>query len=251
MNSTDSIRMTSEISRGDRTCPVCGEDHVTTFDNRHTFEYGSGDSAVTLQVDLPVHQCQACDFEFLEQEGERIKHEAVCRHLAVLTSDEIRRIREQYGMTRLSFSKVTGLGVATLNRWENGVLIQSRANDLYLRLLAMPDIFERLSHLPDRPFPSPEIDFEARGDRQDFSKATGPITNRPPTALARVHLKSYGGSDSRDMSAVSKQMTLLSQVFPRKAVKGIPIPPRVVGRAAIDGDHAKPTPPIRSLSASL
>lgn len=247
MNRTDGIRMTSEISPGDRTCPVCGEDRVTTFDHPHTFEYGSGDSAVTLQVNLPVHQCQACDFEFLDQDGERIKHEAVCRHLGVLTPGEIRRIREQYRMTRLSFSKITGLGEATLNRWENGVLLQNRANDLYLRLLAMSDIFDRLSHLPDRPFPSQECDFEARSIRHDFSKAAVPITKRPPTALAGVHLKSYGGWDSSDMSTASKQMTLLSQVFPRKTVKGIPIPPKVERRAANDRDHAKPKPPIRSI----
>ncbi len=39
-------------------------------------------------------------------------------------------------MSRAAFSKMTGLGQATLNRWENGILIQNRANDRYLRLLA-------------------------------------------------------------------------------------------------------------------
>ena len=185
---------------------------VNTFDHQEEFEYGSGKSAVTLQVQLPVRRCDACDFEFLDQDGERIKHEAVCHHLGVLTSTEIREIRKQYGKTRSSFAELTGLGEATLNRWENGVLIQNRANDRYLGLLAMPDIFDRLSHLPDRPFRPQEFDFEAGGNRQDFSKAAVPITKRPPSALADVHLKSYGGWDSPDMSAASKQMTLFPQV---------------------------------------
>ena len=247
MKPTDTVRATDDSPTRDLICPICGGNQVNTYHHQDAYEYGSGEAAVTLHVKLPVRRCDTCDFEFLDQEGERIKHEAVCLHLGVLTSGEIRRIREQYGMTRLSFSKVTGLGEATINRWENGVLIQNRANDRYLRLLAMPDIFDRLSHLPDRPFPSQEFDFEAGGNRQDFSKAAVPITKRPPTALADVHLKSYGGWDSPDVGAASKQMTLFSQAFPRKTVKGIPIPTRVVRRAAKDRDHAKPTLPIRSI----
>ena len=38
-------------------------------------------------------------------------------------------------MSRADFSRLTGLGEATLNRWENGILIQNAANDRYLRLL--------------------------------------------------------------------------------------------------------------------
>ena len=41
-------------------------------------------------------------------------------------------------MTRAAFTRVTGLGEATLNRWENGIMIQTLANDRYLRLLANP-----------------------------------------------------------------------------------------------------------------
>jgi transcriptional regulator with XRE-family HTH domain len=75
----------------------------------------------------------------------------VCRHLGVLTSADIRRIRERYGMTRSSFAEVTGLGEATLKRWENGVIIQNRANDRYLRLLAIPTVMVRLQKLLVRP----------------------------------------------------------------------------------------------------
>ena len=247
MNQTDTVHATDDSSFRNLTCPICGADHVNTYHRPDTLKYGSGESAVKLHVELPVRRCDACNFEFLDHEGERVKHEAVCRHLGVLTSTEIRGIRERYGMTRASFAEFTGLGEATLNRWENGVLIQNRANDRYLRLLAMPDIFDRLSHLPDRPFSSQELDFEAGDSRQDFSKAAVPITKRPPTALADVHLKSYGGWDSPDMSAASKQMTLFSRVFPRKTVKGVPVPTRVVRRTAKDRDHAKPTLPIKSI----
>ena len=247
MNPTDAVRATDDSPFGDLTCPICGEAQVTTYIHDDTLEYGSGKLAAKLQVKLPVRRCDSCDFEYLDHEGERVKHEAVCRHLGVLTSGEIRRIREQYEMTRLSFSQVTGLGEATLNRWENGVLIQNRANDRYLRLLAMRDIFDRLSHLPDRPFPSREFDLEAGGNRQDSSKAAVPVTRRPPIAAADVHRKSRGGWRSPDMSSASKQMTLFAQVFPRKIDKGTPAPTSVVQRAEKDREHAKPAPPSRSI----
>ena len=47
-------------------------------------------------------------------------------------------------MTRARFAQVTGLGEASLNRWENGLTIQTHANDRYLRLLARPEIMQRL-----------------------------------------------------------------------------------------------------------
>ena len=147
MNPDATVRPRHDSTIGDRTCPLCGEDQVTTISHRDTFQYGSGESAVTLQVDLPVRRCAICDFEFLDQEGERLRHEAVCRHLGVLTSVEVLAIRKQYGLTRTAFAQLSGLGEATLNRWENGVVIQNPANDRYLRLLAMPDVMGRLKHL--------------------------------------------------------------------------------------------------------
>ena len=134
-------------ANSDDLCPQCGAASVTTLWRHDTFNYGSGDSAVVLHVDLPVRHCSACDFEFLDHEGERLRHEAVCRHLGVLSPAEVRAIRKQHGMTRSAFAQATGLGEATLNHWENGVVVQNLANDRYLRLLAKPDIMSRLHEL--------------------------------------------------------------------------------------------------------
>ncbi len=246
MNPTDTVQRTDDSSLGGLTCPICGEAQVNTYNHPDTIKYGSGESAVKLQVELPVRRCDSCDFEYLDQEGERIKHEAVCRHLGVLTSVEIRRIREQYGMTRSSFSQVTGLGEATLNRWENGVLIQNRANDCYLRLLAMHDIFDRLSRLPDRPFPSQELDPEAGGNRQDFSKATVLGTKRPPKKPASVHVKFHQGWKNPDMSSASKHMTLFPKVIPRKSVKPSSTPIRIARGVTKSAEPTKSVPKSRA-----
>ena len=133
-------------SRG-HTCPQCGGGGVRTSRCQHTFRYGSGESAVDLTVGLPLRRCGSCEFEFLDDEAEHLKHEAVCKHLGVLSPVDIRRIRNSHGMTRADFAQVTGLGTATLNRWENGILIQTIANDRYIRLLARPEIMEKLKSL--------------------------------------------------------------------------------------------------------
>lgn len=94
----------------DRECPQCGEHSVTTYLHHDTFTYGSGDTAATLEVvDLPVRRCGACDFEFLDHEGQRLHHAAVCRHLGVLTPEEIRGIRRSFGMSRAAFAELTGI----------------------------------------------------------------------------------------------------------------------------------------------
>ena len=79
--------------------------------------------------------------------GTGLDTKAVCQHLGVLSPVEVRGIRKRYEMNRSEFAQVTGLGEATLNRWENGTLVQNRANDRYLRLLAIPEVMNRLTQL--------------------------------------------------------------------------------------------------------
>ena len=150
----------AENTSEELTCFDC-DSSVDKIWGAHTFTYGLGAAAVELTVDLPIHVCPSCGLEFLDDEAETLKHEAVCAHLGVLSPNEIRGIRGMHGMSRAAFSKVTGLGEATLNRWENGILIQSAANDRYLRLLAAPDNLHRLKRLeagPTASFPPSETD---------------------------------------------------------------------------------------------
>ena len=128
-------------------CPMCGGEGITTTWSIHEFDYGTGELSDGLQARVPVRRCDTCEFEYLDEEAERLKHIAICGHLGVLPPDEIRKIREDHGMTRAAFAHVSGLGEASLNRWENGLSIQNYANDRYLRLLAHPEIMSRLQEL--------------------------------------------------------------------------------------------------------
>lgn len=133
-----------------RTCFDCDSPVGKTWLD-HTFTHGIGADAAELTVHLPVHVCPACGLEFLDHEAETLKHEAICAHLGVLTPDEVRGIRKTYRMSRAAFAKVTGLGEATLNRWENALLIQNAANDRYLRLLKDANNMHRLKRLTAEP----------------------------------------------------------------------------------------------------
>ena len=116
------------------TCPYCEQPATTTLVDE-TFTYGSGEDAVELHVQLPVRHCEACDFHFIDQVGERIQTEAVYRHHGLLSPWEIRAIRERRKLSRKAFAEITGLGEATIKRWETGATAQNRGNDRYLRTL--------------------------------------------------------------------------------------------------------------------
>lgn len=159
MRSNNEGRSSFGTASDDLACPLCESKSIDTLLHSDVFKYGSGDSAVTLRVDnLPVRRCTSCDLEFIDHEGAQLRHDAVCRHLGVLTPAEVREVRERYGMTRASFAEATGLGEATLGRWETGAVVQNRANDLYLRLTRFPlvmRLLERLTVRESEPAPDP------------------------------------------------------------------------------------------------
>jgi putative zinc finger/helix-turn-helix YgiT family protein len=125
-------------------CPNCGSNSVKTTVERETFTYGDGSSAAQLTADVPVRTCINCDFQFTDGEAEEARHNAVCRHLGVLTPKEILELRKRYNMSRAEFAEVTRLGEASLARWENGQLIQNAANDQLLFLLTLPSNMDLL-----------------------------------------------------------------------------------------------------------
>ena len=108
------------------------------------FEYGAGESAVVLTANVIVFACADCDFEFTGPSAEVARHEAVCRHLGVMTPAEIRDLRGRYGLSRLAFASITRLGAASIARWEAGSLLQNRAYDSLLYLLCFKDNLRRL-----------------------------------------------------------------------------------------------------------
>lgn len=120
-------------------CPSCENIGAEVRREQQSFPYGVGEDQVLLKVELPVAYCSVCDLEFIDQEGELIKHDAVCRHLGLMTPSDVKDVREMNQMTKVDFSRVTGLGEASLSRWERGTTIQNAGIDNFLYLLRNPE----------------------------------------------------------------------------------------------------------------
>lgn len=123
---------------GTRCCPACGNSDVRTAVETRQFTYGTGAEATELTCQLPIRICETCGFEFTDDEAEDARLNAVCLHLGVMTPTEVGAIRQKYGLSRVEFSRITRIGEASLNRWENGITIQNAAYDNFLFLLRDP-----------------------------------------------------------------------------------------------------------------
>ncbi len=71
----------------------------------------------------------------------------------LLQPEEMREFRKGLGLTQKEWSRILGIGLATLNRYENGML-QSEAHDQAIRLCMQPDNLLRI--LKDKPSLLPE-----------------------------------------------------------------------------------------------
>jgi putative zinc finger/helix-turn-helix YgiT family protein len=127
-------------------CPHCESEKVKTTTERQVFTYGEKDKATELEAYVSVRSCTNCGFQFTDGEAEDARHDAVCRHLKVLTPKEIVELRKRYEMSRAEFAELTRLGEASLARWENGLLIQNGGNDQLLYLLTLPSNVKFLQH---------------------------------------------------------------------------------------------------------
>lgn len=122
-------------------CPACGAGKLKQNVVAEQFSYDGDRGAILVEAkDVPIRICDACGETFTGPEAARIRHEAICRALGLLTPDEIKALRERLGKTQQEFAELTGIGEATISRWERGRLLQNRANDNFLRLLAINPI---------------------------------------------------------------------------------------------------------------
>src|SRR2546421_12140352 len=121
---------------GPRICPSCGAPSLERRFVKDRFEYGAEDKTVWVEAEnVPVEICARCHETFSGPEAARVRHDAICKTLGLLTPSEIRNLRERLGMTQEQFADWTGIGVATISRWERGRWLQTRAHDRFLRTL--------------------------------------------------------------------------------------------------------------------
>lgn len=131
-------------------CSNCREGKLEFVREDDTFDFRTDEGLIRVTArDVPFHRCPVCGERLAGIEAAQVSHRAVCQALGLLTPEEILAIRDRMGLTQAQFSKLTGIGEATISRWERGRLLQNRANDRYLRLLASgPEIVHLLEGMP-------------------------------------------------------------------------------------------------------
>jgi putative zinc finger/helix-turn-helix YgiT family protein len=124
-------------SRKLRRCPACGEGWLKRAFVRDEFSHEEdGNPKTVVAMKVPVERCENCGEIFRGPDSARLHHEAICRTFGFLTPREIVELREDaLKLTQEEFARLTGIGLATISRWERGRLVQNRAMDRYLRLL--------------------------------------------------------------------------------------------------------------------
>jgi len=118
-------------------------------------------------------KCTKCENEFDDPERESdslaVAYEKYRERHNLMRPEQITRTREQFGVTQAEFAALTGLGVATLSRYENGAL-RSEAHERVLHLISAPHIFCELVREARSEVISPKrrIEILAKFSNMDF-----------------------------------------------------------------------------------
>ncbi len=120
-------------------CDECGREVETRVITKREAYDVCGES---IEVDAQVLVCADCGEEFYCEELDnatllRAYNEFRRRH-KLLLPEEIKKIREQYGLSQRSFAKLLNWGDKTICRYENGS-IQDKAHNSLLLFLREPE----------------------------------------------------------------------------------------------------------------
>ena len=120
-------------------CEVCGREVETKIITRKEIFNVCGED---IEVDAQVMVCAECGEELFNEELDSATlinaYNEYRRRHKLLLPEEIRKIREQYGLSQRSFAKLLNWGDKTIRRYENGA-VQDRAHNSLLIFLREPE----------------------------------------------------------------------------------------------------------------
>jgi HTH-type transcriptional regulator / antitoxin MqsA len=134
-------------------CPICGQASLRRNERDEAFAYEG--HVATIQG-YTTWDCAACGESVVDPASLK-KSEAVLRDLqreaeGLLTSAEIKRIREGLGFSQDALGELLGGGLKAFARYEGGRVSQSRPMDNLLRVLwAYPEAIQVLRGNAGRP----------------------------------------------------------------------------------------------------
>ena len=118
-----------------RRCPECGKKEVWPATVQHTSQIKHEGRLRTVEVpELHVPRCRACGELLFDNDADEQIARALREQLGLLSAGQIRKNREDLGLSQRSLAEHLGVAVETISRWETGALTQTRAMDRYLRV---------------------------------------------------------------------------------------------------------------------
>ncbi len=122
-------------------CPNCEKESPLEL-IRKVEEFNIRGESIAIEVEY--FHCQECGEDFENSKTTIDPYANAYREYRIkkgmLQPEEIRKFRNQRGLTQKEFSDLLGIGIATLNRYENGGL-QSEAHDRSIRMAIEPRNF--------------------------------------------------------------------------------------------------------------
>jgi len=121
----------NEIRRVNRECLVCDFDRDLVYGEIHETLKVRGEE---IGVNSKVFYCPEGDHYFSDIEDEEEKFDFAYREYrkrkGLLQPDEIKQIREQYGLSQRSFAQLLEWGEVTIHRYESGAIQDAVHNDV-------------------------------------------------------------------------------------------------------------------------
>jgi len=116
-------------------CPCCG---TIMVERRSALKHSVNGEEVSVPSTLHL-RCPKCDEVVLRfSDARRLQEDAIAvyrKKHGLLSADEIRAIRERFGLTQGELARLLHLGANTISRWEAGRNAQTEAMEMLLRLL--------------------------------------------------------------------------------------------------------------------
>ena len=127
-------------------CAICNSEDVKKIRKDFRATYNQRPISVP---DAEMYECTACGERFFTPEQAKAVSLAVKRQARIqaglLAPEEIVAIRQKLGLSQDDLESLFGLGSKVVTRWETGRVVQSKAADVALRLLALdPENLKRL-----------------------------------------------------------------------------------------------------------
>ena len=104
-------------------CGMCDVGALLESMQEQKFQYGPEPDGVMLSAVVPVVTCSGCGFSYTDYRGERLRHDAVCAHLGVLTLKEIEEALG--GAADSEVAAACGLPEEQVHRIRSGLIVPS------------------------------------------------------------------------------------------------------------------------------